>query len=381
MPTIVDEVKWHPRGEGLLVTGRASPGVWGLWLFDTDMQLVRMFPTENPVSADWSPDGTRLSMGRNILDAQTLAVLLTLEANSGIGGWSPDGAQVLAWADDHHLGLFDSHTGELVHTVSVGEMIPDAVSWSPNGAYFALLQPIGTTDIISAEDGRQIATVPMEYPIGLRWSSDSRYLAAAFAIVVEPGTPNTLPDAASPTLASVVIWEALTGSVIQTFSGLPALPLRLRWHPQRPELAGGVDDGLIFIWNVETGQLVNTFRTIPSLTSMEYSPFGGRLVVGSWVARQSWYEAHLYPPARQVGWSRDVVASAVEIIIPDPSVELLQNVETACVPVGVAEGIPTVDGTTRDLSAYIETVRENALIPPGCKADLLAVAEALQAGQ
>ncbi len=257
MPTIITAVKWHPRGEGLLVAGRAGPGVFGLWLFDTDMRLVRFFPTENSVSADWSPDGTRFSMGRKILDARTLEVLLTLNANSGIGGWSPDGTQVLAWADAHHLGLFDSQTGDLARTVPIGEMMPEGVSWSPNGAYLALLQPTGTTDIISAEDGHQIATVPMEYPVGLRWSPDSRYLAAGFLTIVEPGTPNTLPYAPSPTIASVVVWEALTGSVIQTFSGLPALPLNLRWHPHKPELAGGAGEGLIFIWNIETGQQVH----------------------------------------------------------------------------------------------------------------------------
>lgn len=378
MPAIISAVKWHPHGEGLLVTGRASPGVFGMWLFDTDMRLVRMFPNENRVSADWSPDGTRLSMGRNILDVQTLEVLLTLDAKSGIGGWSPDGSQVLAWVDENHLGLFDSRTGEVIRTVAVGEMIPEAVSWSPNGEYFVLFQPVGTTNIISAEDGRQIATVPIEYPVGLRWSPDSRYLAAAFTTRVEPGTPNTLSDAASPTVASVVVWEALTGSIVQTFSGLPALPLMLRWHPQRPELAGGAGQGLLFVWNIETGEQENIFRTISALTSLDYSPFGGRLVVGSRTPDQVVFDGRSYPMAGQVGWSRDVVTETLQMIIPDPSVELLESVETVCVPESQAEALPNVDATTQDLTAYVEAVRQNSRIPPGCQAELLAVAEAIQ---
>lgn len=380
LPTIIDEVKWHPRGEGLIVTGRGNPGVWGLWLFDTDMRLVRFFPTENSVSADWSPDGTRFSIGRTILDAQTFDTIVTLNAISGIGGWSSDGTQVLARVDERHLGLFESQSGLLARSVPMGEMIPDAVSWSPNGAYFALLQSTGVTDIISAENGSRIATIPMEYPIGLRWSADSRYLAAAFLTIVEPGTPNTLPDAASPTIASVVVWEAISGSVIQTYSGLPATPLRLRWHPQKLELAGGATEGLVFIWDIETSQQVNVFKTLSSLTSMEYSPFGGRLVIGSWTAQQAAFNGQSFPMATSVAWSRDVIANTLELIIPEASVELLQSVEMACVPSNIMEAIPSGNDTAV-LSSYIESVRQNEQIPPGCAADLIAVAEALQASR
>jgi WD40 repeat protein len=375
MPTIITDAKWQPLGEGLLVTGRGGPDVFGLWLFDTDMQLVRFFPTENLVSADWSPDGTRISMGRNILDSQTLEARLTIEANSGIGGWSPDGTQVLAWADEHHLGLYDSHTGALVRTIPVGEMIPDAVGWSPNGAYFALLQPIGRTDIISAEDGRQLATVPMEYPIGLRWSSDSRYLAAAFTTIVEPGTPNTLPDAASPTIASVVVWEALTGTITQSYNGLPAVPLRLRWHPHKPELAGAASEGLIFIWNTETGQEAQIYRTIAELTSLGYSPFGGRLIVGGWLERQSWYDTQSFPMARQVRWSQPVVANTLETIVLDSSIEQLQSIGRQCnVPINVLNRLNALDRVPE----FVTEIRANNQIQRGCAAELLALAEALQ---
>jgi WD40 repeat protein len=379
LPTIIDQVKWHPRGEGLIVTGRGSPGVWGLWLFDTDMQLVRFFATENSVSVDWSPDGTRFSIGRTILDAQTFDVVLTLNAISGIGGWSSDGTQVLAWIDERHLGLFDAQSGLLARSVPIGEMIPDAVSWSPNGAYFALLQPTGMTEIINAENGRRITTIPMEYPIGLRWSPDSRYLAAAFLTVVEPGTPNTLPDAASPTIASVVVWEAISGSVIQTYSGLPATPLRLRWHPQKLELAGGSAEGLIFIWDIETSQQVNVFKTLSSLTSMEYSPFGGRLVIGSWTAQQAAFATQLFPMATPVGWTRDIVSNTLQVIIPDPSIELLQqNVEAACVRLSAALTITEIDSRV-NIDSFIDTVRQNEEIQPGCAAELIELAQAVQA--
>ncbi|MBK9124559.1 MAG: WD40 repeat domain-containing protein [Chloroflexi bacterium] len=378
-PEIVIEIKWHPRGEGLFVIGRGSPGVWGLWLFDTNLQLVRFFQTESQISADWSPDGTRLAMGRDIRDVQTLDVLLTLSSRSGIGGWSPDGAQVLAWVDERNLGLYDSNTGALVRSVPTGEMIPDAVLWSPDGEYFALLQPIGRTDIISAQDGRLITTVPMEYPIGLRWSPDSRYLAAAFLTDAEPGTPNTLPYAPSPKIAFVTVWETLSGGTVHTFSGLPAVPLRLRWNPQKPELAGAAGEGVLYIWNLETGQQMEIYRPILALISMDYSPYGGRVIVGSWKSRQVIYETQPFAMANSVRWSQDIVADVVRVVIPDPSLELLESVESACVPITVADVLPAARESAQDLNRYAELVRENTEIGPGCRADLLAVAEALMA--
>jgi WD40 repeat protein len=248
VPTVISSVKWEPNGERILVTGRGQPEHWAVWLYDAQatQSPVEVLSYEEPVSVHWSPDGSRFSVGHNIVDAQTLDITLTLnDAASGIGGWSPDGTQVLAWADDTQLGLFDTTTGRLVRTVSVGDEKPDAVGWSPNGEYLALVQPTGDTDIISADDGRHITTIPMEYPMGLRWSPDSRYLAAGFTENVEPGTPGTLPDAASPRVASVMVWETLTGKVVRRFDGLLDWAAVIRWHPQQPEIAAGTPIGLV----------------------------------------------------------------------------------------------------------------------------------------
>ncbi len=388
-PTLIISATWNTTGDTLLVIGRAGTGQyqWGIWLYNQDLQLVRMFPTEDRVSAEWSPDGTRLSMGRNILDVQTLEILLTIDANSGIGGWSPDSTQVLAWTEDHLLGLFDSRTGDLVRTISVGDMFPDAVSWSPNGDYFALIQPTGETDIISAEDGRHLTmATPLEdsrglrYPMSLRWSPNSQYFAASFTENVEPGTPGTLPNSASPRVASVIIWDVLTGEIIHKFSDFQAVIQPLRWNPHRPEeLAGGTSSGLVYLWNIETGQEITTFHTLPSLTSMEYSPFGGRLIVGSWLDRQSWYDISV----QESRFSQTVVHNVLEVFIPIPSLERLQSIAESCnAPIAIEQSLTASIQADR-LTEFITQVEAlpDDIIPSACRADLLAVAEALQAGE
>ena len=375
VPTVISSVQWQPGGEKLLIMGRGQPGHWAIWLYDAQAAQppIEVLSYENPVSAHWSPDGSRFSVGRNIVDAQTLDIILTLEAVSGVGGWSPDGAQVLAWANDTQLGLFDTTTGKLVRMVPVGDEKPDAVGWSPDGEYFALVQPTGETDIINAEDGRHITTIPMEYPMGLRWSPDSRYLAAGFVESVEPGTPGILPDAASPRLASVVVWEALTGNIVQRFEGLLNWAAVIRWHPQRPEIAAGTPIGLVYVWNIETGQQIDLLSTIGGSGILDYSPFGGRLVVGGSILHQDILDAQreaLYPGHSQ--WIHSLVDNVLVLTVPDPSLERLAAIQSACVDTAV--GIPQSEA---ELGNYITQI-ESISIKPGCAADLVAVAQALQ---
>lgn len=383
VPTVISSVQWQPGGERLLVMGRGQPGDWAVWLYDAQatQSPVEVLSYEEPVSVHWSPDGSRFSVGRNIVDAQTLDITLTLEATSGIGGWSPDGTQVLAWENDTQLGLFDTTTGKLVRTVPVGDEKPDAVGWSPNGEYLALVQPTGETYIINAEDGRHITTIPMEYPMGLRWSPDSRYLAAGFTENVEPGTPGTLPDAASPRVASVIVWETLTGKVVRRFDGLLDWAAVIRWHPQRLEIAAGTPIGLVYVWNIETGQQVDLLSTIGGSGILDYSPFGGRLVIGGSTLHQEVLDAQreaLYPDHNQ--WTRPIVDNVLVLTVPDPSLERLAAIQSACVQANDTAASIAIPQSKAELANYIVQIEAAPAeqMAPGCAADLVAVAQAIQ---
>jgi len=382
VPTVIGAVRWEPDGDRLLVRGRGQPGHWAVWLYDAEGKHppVEVLSYEEPVSVHWGPDGSHFSVGRNILDAHTLDIKVTLDADSGIGGWTPDGTQVLAWVTSTQLGLFDAATGELVRTVPIGEEMPDAVGWSPNGEYFALVQASGETDIISADDGRRITSVPMAYPMGLRWSPDGRYLAAGFTENVEPGTVGTLPDAVSPRVASVVVWETLTGAVVQRFEELLATATILRWHPQRPELAAGTGIGLVYVWDVETGEQLDVLSTIGGLGGMDYSPFGGRLAIGGSVLRQESIDMRreeLYLGGRP--WTQSLVDKVLILTVPAPSLERLAAIQDTCIPStdAAALTVPQREAALDEYIAQVEALPEGHL-PPGCAADLVAVARALQ---
>jgi WD40 repeat protein len=383
-PAIINVAKWSPQGDQLLVAGRSGTGVWGLWLYDVNLQPIQMFPFESPISADWSPDGTRFAMGRTIVTADTLQILATLDANSGIGGWSPDSSEVMALADESSVGFYNAVDGSLNRSIPIGDMVPDGVIWSPDSQYLLFVQPTGMIDVIDSTSGDRITTFSMDYqyPLGLRWSPDSRYLAAGFIRLVPPGTPNTIPTTSRPILASVLVWDSMTGEKIHQFDGLLSAPTILRWHPQKPELAAGTGLGLIYRWDIESGQLTDTLTTIGGLSTIEYSPFGGRLVIGAFntdpMLGDSLNSQRQALVPQIPYWEQSIVPNVLEVLVPDPSVELLNEVGAVCMPSATASPLTIVEGGSA-MTDYVEALEANTQIPPGCRADLLAVAAALQA--
>jgi hypothetical protein len=369
-------IKWSPDGAMLLVSGRGEPEKYGVWLYDASLNPLHFFPMTDYIYADWKPDSTQFFMGKDVFDAKTFEVVLSLEGN--ISRWNQEESEIFTVLNAHWLGIFDAKSGELVRQVPIGEMLPDGLSWSPNGEYLLFVQPVGRLEIRSALNGELLTTLEGDFANGLIWSPDSRYLAGSTVEIVEPGTPNILPNAPSPTLASMKIWDVTTGKIVQNFSGLVAPPTLLLWHPYKPELAAASVLGVIYIWNLETGEQLHAFTALDSLRGIAYSPFGGRLVIGANSLRQNMSEEQrqLYP--QETYWTQNIVENALQVIVLDPSPEKLREIEAFCRSTEDESRLP--DGTT-SLSAYTEAVHADEMLPSGCVADLVAVAEALQEEQ
>jgi len=377
-------LRWSPNGEQLLITGRSDPDVWGLWVYDASLRPLRFFmlgtTSGSLISPSWNPQGTRFAINRDVVDATTLEPIFTLKADSNIGAWSQDGSLLLAWADETHLGLFDADTGDLVRKIPAGKERPEALSWSPNNEYFLFVNESGISEIRSASDGRVLRILEGEYGMGLSWSADSRYLAGSLTTSVEPGTPGTLPFALSPIIASVNIWDAASGKIIRTFSGLSAAPSLLRWHPHKPELTAAAPEGVIYVWNIETGEQIYGFTSEININSLTYSPSGGTWLVSGSPRPQTVEEETkgVYP--QEAYWTRDIIANTLQVIVIDPSVEKLREIETTCRLVASPSLLSATDivaADTAQIRSYIDAVKAAATIPPACAADLIAVAEAL----
>lgn len=83
----------------------------------------------------------------------------------------------------------------------------------------------------------------------------------------------------------------------------------------------------------------------------------------------------------QDGTRIDYLGGLVQIIVPAPSLERLRLLTERCGMADVTEGALLAQAEMSHLPAFIqqvETLNEDQ-IPPGCAADLIAVAQALQA--
>lgn len=386
-PRRLSDLQWRTQGDLALALGIREEGGYGVWFYNANLQPLHMlpFPPDQAMIVKWSPDGTRFLMGRDIVDAETFEVISSLPSQSlSLGDWSHDSTQLLAWVDRWRwtwLGFFDVEKGMFIRQIPIKNALgDDSVFWSPDNLYFLRLYPYERDDIVSAEDLTFIAKLDTDFDvISHAWSLDSQYLAGGILSTVDADTPGILPQALPPTLASVIVWDVLTGKTVHKFSPLPAFLRFIVWHPYKPLLVAGSLDGLIYVWNSETGEQLKAFTLEEDLYGLTFSPFGGRLVATTFTTintdlREIGEEQRKAFP-HQDYWSQDTVDGLLKVIVIDPSLENLRDVETACVPADLIAQLPDAE---TEFAAYIDAVQQNDAIAPGCAADLVAVAEALQ---
>jgi WD40 repeat protein len=382
----------------------------------TNLEIGRtqdVSPTIN--SIDWSPDGVKLALGYSdgtvrIIDTLTSAETLTFNNFEVVTAlaWSPTDANSVAISGIHiqksqsEVIILDAVTGRTKSIFVTGDSI-SSLDWSPDGSKLGVAKNTVTVSFTSrnelqiwdANSGRILISSPSpsieDNITALAWSPDNKRMAGAI------------------TNHTVIIWDASTGAVELTLQGHSDVVLSVEWSPDGTQLAttGSILDNTMRLWASDTGQNTANFpadfatvkwspeghelalaeylkvRILDPQTGIEilniatnglgttlvYSPYGGRLAFGG--------EAQAALGTSIQSFSN----GAVQIIVPAPSPQKLEAITQACgVQPGVQQSL-TAQITTNKLQDFTAQVSAltDAQIPPGCKADLLAVAEALMA--
>ncbi|MBC7871496.1 MAG: hypothetical protein H7Y09_11710, partial [Chitinophagaceae bacterium] len=259
--------------------------------------------------------------------------------------------------------VWDMRNYQRVYSLDTGDTY--SVAWSPDNSQIAIGGLSGLEIIPANEDLTRTEINPYrliwDLQIGsVAWNSSGSQLAAA----ANDG--------------KVYILDTTTHEQLAVFEAYTEWAYAIAWSPDDGMIAVYGIDGAVTIWDANTGEnlaqyLGNGGGTVAF--SIGFSPYGGRFAYGLS------YAGDVNTDLQSDSSARNLDEGAIQIVVPVPSLERLQAIQAACMTAPVAATMDTQALTLDALPEYMAQVESltDAQIPPGCAADLVAVAEALMA--
>ncbi len=219
--------------------------------------------------------------------------------------FSPDG-QYLAIGNSFGLWLYDLATLSPITLWETERGMVSRVAFSHNGKWIAASNSDRILKVLDVQNGTCLTQIETEdYISGLTFSSDNRYLAAAYArsstieiwnpetgepfakftadiekagfycpISFSPDTQliaSTCSSATTDNAESIIVWDMESGEQIACLSDHTNWVTTLCFSPCGRFLASGGEDGTVYVWDVDTWQQVQSYtdygkvyRIIPS---------------------------------------------------------------------------------------------------------------------
>jgi len=250
-------------------------------------------------------------------------------------------------------------------------------SWSPDGRSIAVGR-YGRIEIWDIDNRVLVNSLSTTgWVVDLAWSPDTERIAGAVTYSGEN--------------AFVYVWDTQSATELYSYESHAGGINHISWNTESNLLISASQYGEVQILNVNPFEILETFNLGIRVYSAAWSPFGGQVAIG----------APLSSGEAVMSRNADGGALPLSIIVPDPSPERLRAVARACDEAsgGTLSLNPTTASLIDDLAsesrqvtdaladdeqaldaliARLEAVPTDAL-PPGCRADLLAVARAIAA--
>jgi len=380
-PTVAQEtqpnpgaaISWKPDGTQMAIFADN-----GIFIYDRNFQqeLYRNIPSASGI---WSPDGNKLIVDNQILRSDTLEVLTDFASTPR--GWLNGGSQVFALSDGK-IHVFDASDGHLVKVIPLDIQLEYAIS-SPDGTRIlsSVANGLYIIDVNRGELTNQYI-LPVDMILNYGWSPDSSQIALSTDSVVSVGTPGsvTVPDGDSAVLYVFSIMDANMGEILLTSDPLAEDISIFTWSKNTPQIAGLSRSGSVYLWDADTLSLLTAFSVRGQVTGrIAFSPYGGVLVVGV-TQKVNNPSPTSQQPLISAEASFALADNTIQLIVPEPSLERLEAIQSACTPPSGGAISLEVPQTEANLDSYIAQVEAapSKQLPPGCAADLLAVAEAMQ---
>jgi WD40 repeat protein len=381
--TRVESLDWSPDGTKL-VTGH-DDGIVMIWDSITG-EPVERFQLMNPAAprytlehmrvVRWSPDGQYIAIGEGrevpfgfivVITALDGNIIASMENQSGVPdlAWSPDGRLLTSAAPSvsqiaarDALLIWKPLTGELVRRIDVPELQGiNSVAWSPDGSQIAVGGAIDdNVTIWDVTDGSKVRTLTGH-------TENTREVDWEEAYLVTGSTDGT-----------VKVWNGDTGQLLWTFP----IELYAVYQDINPayDVLSVVSAEQVQTFDLQTGKELDFYDLSGSdyRDKVEWSPFGGRLALVS-------------NPliASERTQAENLNGFGVQFIIPVATLDQLSAVSDLCIQHtlkllprdSVLASVETLQvSELPDFIAGVEALPADTF-PAACRADLLAVAEAV----
>ena len=211
---------------------------------------------------DWRPDGKVLAVGGGtgiwLYDEQFTTLAHFVESSISAVRWNPDGSKLLV-ANDAEAQIRsiseDGKSSKVMLSVPCSHV--SSIAWRPDGQQFAVASYDGVIQIWNKDTGK-LAFELQDATWEVAWNPDGSKLAGI-----------------SANNYSIHIWNADTGDIIQTLTGVEDYLFwtSLAWSPDGTQLAGVSSlPASLHIWDIQSSKVVNKPDTVEEM-------YGSRQVI------------------------------------------------------------------------------------------------------
>lgn len=364
---------WNADGSQVAVTTGQTIQIVNT--LDGSIQHTLTGHTDRILTMDWSPNGDLLASAGidqtvrvwNVSDGSLRFTLVSHTREVTMVKFSPNNDYLLSsdFAGMPNLFKWDMQSGQLLGAYQAGSIVDAAIN--PDGTQFVFTNGPSII-ILDLDNFTRIARNPMSdccthLMYSLAWSPDGQYIVT--------GSAN----------GYVTIWDATTLTRLSRFDANPyanksnleitdynqSWVRDVTWSADGNTLLAVSGDGTVRSWDRATGQLLEETQIGPFATAT-WSPYSARLAV---------LDSMTVLPATTQASGTANAAAGVRFSVPFASDELLKSVSESCgLNSSITDSVQSseIQSFTAQVAALPDTQ-----IAPGCRADLLAVAAALQA--
>lgn len=237
--------------------------------------------------------------------------------------FSPDGRRLITMSESRAVWLWDAETGR---TIVEHEGVDDPpnemravlprmwATFSPDGAQIATVTGAAHVQLLDAEQGARIATLPLKHVTDFRSITYDREGSRVFAVEYGGGaqTWDVKTREPSPRIRfvrsvdfsrdgkrAVSVWEAQDGGEVRIWDAAMTTPLvslrtpvgestQAAFNPDgsRVMITGGRE---VQLWDASSGAKLVAFAARDAVNSAVVSPDGRRMLAASWGAARMWW--------------------------------------------------------------------------------------------